>query len=232
MERQTHLVSTKILAPELVEQVKKAGLSISSHNFIQTIIRIPTRLGMNQLHKHIVLTSKSAVKSWLAIAQQHSISLTDHFIFCTDQGTRQEALANDLTIVGTASDASTLADVIETNGQVKAVTFVCSNIRRDDLPSKLTAKGISVNEIIGYHTKTTPTKMNEPYHGVLFFSPSGVDSFLSLNKIAPVCFCIGATTAAHASERGFSEIQIAESATPESMIKKVIHYYKKDTVHA
>ena len=73
MEGQTHLVSTKILAPELVEQVKKAGLSISLHNFIQSIIRIPAQLAMNQLHKHIVLTSKSAVKSWLAIAQQLSL---------------------------------------------------------------------------------------------------------------------------------------------------------------
>ncbi|MDZ4714180.1 MAG: uroporphyrinogen-III synthase [Cytophagales bacterium] len=231
MEGQTHLVSTKILAPELVEQVKKAGLSISLHNFIQSIIRIPAQLAMNQLHKHIVLTSKSAVKSWLAIAQQHSVPLTDHLIFCTDQGTRQEALANDLTIVGTARDASTLADVIESNGQIKAVTFVCSNVRRDDLPSKLTAKGISVIELIGYDTEPTPTKINEPYHGVLFFSPSGVDSFLSSNQIAPVCFCIGTTTAVHAAQKGFSEIQIAELATTESMIKKVVCYYTKDAVY-
>ena len=232
MSMPAQLVSTKILSLELVEQLKQSGISIACHNFIQTIIRIPNQATVSRCHQYIVLTSKNAVRAWLAIAEKYSIPLADHLIFCTDKATRQEAVKHQLSVIGTAPNAESLAGVIARTSQVKAVTFICSNQRRDELPMLLKAGGIIVHEINCYHTELTPLKINDPYDSVLFFSPSGVDSFLSLNKIAPICFCIGATTAAHASERGFSEIQIAESATPESMIKKVIHYYKKDTVHA
>src|SRR5258706_481721 len=137
-------------------------------------------------------------------------------------------------------DSSSLADVIMQDSPIKSVTYICSNIRRDELSSKLRTKGVEVKEIVGYHTQPTPVKINEQYQGVLFFSPSGIDSFLQLNLASPSplervgvrSFCIGETTAAHAISKGFKDVQVAEHATPESVIQKVIQYFIKNPVHA
>jgi uroporphyrinogen-III synthase len=226
------LVSTKRLAPVLAEQLKHAGLAVVQHDFIEQAITIPDRIESQQLQENIVLTSKTAVKAWITIAEKLGIDLSKHTIFCTDQATRKEVLNAHLKIKGTAPDASSLADVIAEDHSIKAITFVCSDLRRDELPAKLATKGVTVHEIVGYQTQLTPVKIEETYQGVLFFSPSGVDSFLSLNKTSPVCFCIGRTTAEHADEKGFARVQSAEVATPESLIDTVIQYYSKNPVHA
>lgn len=226
------LVSTKRLTPEGAEQLDRAGFSIIQHDFIQQLIRIPDHLEPNQFQENVVLTSKTAVKSWILIAEKFKLDLSKYAVFCTDQATQREALGHQLQIKGAARDASSLADVIAEDHSIKSITFVCSDLRRDDLPAKLKTKDIAVQEIVGYQTQLTPVRVDETYHGVLFFSPSGVDSFLSLNEAAPVCFCIGKTTAEHASKKGFIHVQSAEVATPESLINKVIQYYFKNPVHA
>jgi uroporphyrinogen-III synthase len=229
---QPRIVSTKRLATELVEQLDRAGILTEQHDFIQTIIQVPDKIDSNQIQKFVVLTSKSAVNAWLAIAEHFCIKILDHPVFCIDQATKKEVIARNLTVQGEAKDSSSLADVITQDSSIQSMTYVCSGIRRDELSSKLRAKGVEVNEIIGYHTHPTPIKIIEPFQGVLFFSPSGVDSFLSLNEISSVCFCIGDATAAHATSKGFKNVQVAELSTPESVIKKVIHYYSKNPVHA
>ncbi len=228
----THIVSTKILSPQLTEYVEHSGIALTQHNFIQTTIDVSERLEVNQFRKYIVLTSKTAVNAWMMLSKKYEINLADHFIFCTDQGTLHEVLANALPVKASASNASALADAILAMKEVKAVTFICSNIRRDELPVKLKGNGVDVIEVVGYHTLATPIKISEPYHSALFFSPSGVESFVSLNKVSPICFCIGETTAACAISNGFKEVHTSDRSTPESLIEKVILYYSKNPVHA
>ncbi len=229
---QPRIVSTKRLATELVEQLDRAGILHEQHDFIQTIIQVPDKINSQQIQKFIVLTSKSAVNAWIAIVVKHGINVSDYPVFCIDQATKKEVIAQNLTIQGEAKDSASLAGVIIQDSSIKSVTYICSNIRRDELPSRLKAKGIEVNEITGYHTQPTPLKINSTSQAVLFFSPSGVDSFLSLNGVSDVCFCIGDATAAHATAKGFKNVQVAELSTPESVIKKVIQYYSKNPVHA
>ena len=234
------IVSTKMLATELVEQLERTGISVEQHDFIQTIIQVPDKINSDLIQKFVVLTSKSAVKAWIAIAAKHGIEISQHPVFCIDQATKKEVIANYLMIQSEAKDSASLADVIIKEGSIKSVTCICSDIRREELPAKLKARGVEVNEIIGYHTQPTPVKINEPYHGVLFFSPSGVDSFLELNLTSPSplekagvrLFCIGEATASHASAKGFKDVLVAELSTQESVIKKVIQYYSKNPVHA
>lgn len=228
---QPRIASTKILSTELVEQLERAGILIEQHDFIKTIIQIPDKINSNQIQKFVVLTSKSAVNAWVAIAKKYEIEISEHPVFCIDQATKKEVIARSLIIQGEAKDSTSLADVITQDSWIKSVTHICSDIRRDELSSKLNSKGVEVHEIIGYRTQHTPVKVEHPFQGVLFFSPSGVDSFLSVNEISHVCFCIGEATAAHAASRGFKNVQVAEFSTPESVIKKVIQYFSKNSVH-
>ena len=72
-----------------------------------------------------------------------------------------------------------------------------------------------------------PNQIKESFDGVLFYSPSGVNSFLENNTLEnKTCFCIGTTTA-KALENRTKNIVIASQPTVENVITEVIKYYKR-----
>ena len=72
-------------------------------------------------------------------------------------------------------------------------------------------------------TPLTPQNIKgENVDAILFFSPSGVESYLKDNKIKnEICFCIGETTAS-ALENKTKNIIIAEQPTIEDVIEVII----------
>ena len=89
------------------------------------------------------------------------------------------------------------------------------------------AKGIArSNATEVYETILTPYKINFPLDGILFFSPSGVESYLQENKIEDEnCFCIGNTTAEALKYVTPNRI-IANQPKMESVVMKCIENYK------
>ena len=82
------------------------------------------------------------------------------------------------------------------------------------------------NEIQVYETTLTPQKIKTPVEAILFFSPSGIESYLKENKIKnETCFCIGTTTAS-ALEGITKNIVVADQPTIEDVIEEVIAEYK------
>ena len=228
-----HIVSTKALKPELALALERVGAEVRQHNFISPSIEIPANINKYAIHRNVVITSKTAVKAWLEIVDRLKIDVLQYSIYCLDAGTHKLASQHNLKVAEIATDAISLARKMVDSKSIKAITFVCGNLRRDDLPVYLKANGIEVEELVVYRTKLTPTKIGKPIKGVMFFSPSGIDSFLLINKKENVtAFCIGQTTANHAAKKGLSPIQIAEQHTPESLVQCVINYYKTKTIHA
>jgi uroporphyrinogen-III synthase len=227
-----HIVSTKVLHPALIHQMESAGLKVTQADFIRKTILISDSLPA-PLHATIVLTSQTAVRAWIEIAQRIKLDLENYPVYCLASATQAMAVRQGLKISGVATDAASLADEIVKDKSISAVTFVCGDKRRDELPNRLKKNGVDVQEIIAYKTELVPVKISQPYSAVLFFSPSAVDSFLSLNKMdSSTCFCLGKTTADHARLSGFSEIHLAKTHTPESLVEKIIHYYKNQVLHA
>ena len=67
----------------------------------------------------------------------------------------------------------------------------------------------------------SPTKVDDKVNGVLFYSPSTVESYLQENDtIDKIAFCIGETTAKEASKY-FTEVKTAKMPTAESMLELV-----------
>ncbi|MGZ3880262.1 MAG: uroporphyrinogen-III synthase, partial [Flavisolibacter sp.] len=146
-------------------------------------------------------------------------------------GKTKQALEEDLetfgTIVATANDSKALADrVVQAN--IKDVIFFCGNKRRDELPGILKGAGIEVHEVVVYETVETPVVSNEHYDAVLFFSPSAVHSFFSVNQLNDdaVCFAIGQTTAESIAAASQSKIVTAKTPTQEALLQEVINYFK------
>jgi uroporphyrinogen-III synthase len=122
--------------------------------------------------------------------------------------------------------ASDLAEIITLIYANESYTFFSGNLRKDTLPKALAEAGIKFNEIQVYKTSLTPHKIKETVDAILFFSPSGVESYLKENKIKKeTCFCIGETTA-EALGKITKNIVIANQPSIEDVIEDVIEEFK------
>jgi len=86
---------------------------------------------------------------------------------------------------------------------------------------------IEVNEIVVYQTVPVPHKISKPYHGILFFSPSAVESFFSNNKLPEqtVLFAIGNTTAKEIKKYTNNTIIISGQPGKENLVEAMMEYF-------
>lgn len=173
----------------------------------------------------LIFTSTNGFKSFLL--NKESVKYKNAGTFCVGSNTRQFIESNGFRVVASADYATELGEIIAREHNGKMFTFFSGSMRRDTLPEALTKAGVAYNEIEVYETRLSPHKINAVIDGVLFFSPSAVESFLQLNKIKDeTCFCIGTTTA-DALKRITDNIVMANKPTVENVIVQCINYYKK-----
>ncbi len=226
MSNVPHIISTRKLTSVKVAELQATGWKFTDHDFISKVIHVPTELKAQSIHKHVVLTSITGVKAFLQIVKHLHLNSEDYSVYCISRGTREYAAASKLNIKSTAPTASALADEILNDVEVKAVTHVSSNLRREELSEKLKGAGVVVHDVIAYRTEFTPLVIGSSYDGIAFFSPSAVDSFLSLNPLQQVpCFCIGQTTADYAKQSGYKKTYIPAAHSEEILIQTIINYY-------
>jgi uroporphyrinogen-III synthase len=151
-------------------------------------------------------------------------------IFCLDGITSEMAIKHfsPEQVGSTARNALELSNIIIKASQYKNVIFFCGDKRRDELPQRLQENGIKVEEIIVYETIETPQRISNDIDAVLFFSPSAVRSFFSLNQIqnTTTCFAVGETTASVLSHYTTNRVITSEAASSESMMTCVRAYFK------
>ena len=103
------------------------------------------------------------------------------------------------------------------NDKNKDFLFFCGKERRPDLEAQMEFHKIKLDVVVVYQTKLKPKPIGA-FDIVLFYSPSGVRSFLKDNSLKQtVCICIGPTTA-EALPISKRQIIIATSPTIEHMI--------------
>ena len=92
---------------------------------------------------------------------------------------------------------------------------------------------MTFNEIEVYQTKLAPFKISdqENFDGIMFFSPSAVESYFSNNKIKKeICFCVGNTTAAALEELKIKNIVVADLPTVEDTIIAVFEHFNPEII--
>ena len=226
-----NILSTRPLNNEIIEEAAKQNIFIDCISFIEAepVINKELNERIQELSGEkttAVFTSMNAVEA----VKDHLNLNPEWNIFSIGQTTKE--LISDFfgeeNIVATANDATSLADTI-IERQIKEVVFFCGDQRRDELPGKLKAKNIKVEEIKVYITNPTPQKLSKYYDGVLFFSPSAVESFFSINEIDTnvILFAIGNTTAEAIKEIVTNKVIIAEQPGKEAVVKKMMAYFSK-----
>lgn len=219
------------MGPELAREAAERGILLESLSFIETspVVDEASCRKIAELAHAVpvaVFTSMNAVD---AVAGCLGIAIPPK-IFCIGSATRERVLENfgKDCIAGTADSAAALAEVIIGQDTIKEVAFFCGDQRRDELPAKLWEAGIRVKELIVYQTRPTPHTIRREYEGVVFFSPSAVNSFFSANLLpaATVLFAIGQTTADAIRSCCINPVIVSDSPGKEALIRQVIDHFQ------
>ncbi len=212
------VLSTKKLQTNQRELLLNTGLSFVEYDAI-SIEFLETEIPKNI--QNAILTSQNAVRSIL------NKRLNIEQCFCVGEKTKALLEKNEYNVVKMAQNSTELAQYIAKNHKKDAFYYFCGSRRRDDLPDMLKASKVDVFELETYKTVLNLKKFDQYWNGILFFSPSGVESYFKANsnkaqevrQSESVCICIGETTASEAKK--YSEnIVIANSTSIESAIAR------------
>ncbi len=229
------ILSTKKLEASQVELANKKDIEVIEKEFIFIRPRINEEIKKEVLDLcrnpslDVVITSANVLPILDELIPQDQKPLSWR-IFCLSAKTKSAVLQSGFAewqITAEANDGVSLAEQIILAG-AKEVSFFCSSRRRDELPTLLSNSGVTVNEVVLYDTIETPAKMDEVYDAVLFFSPSGVDSFFSMNQLKEetVCFAIGKTTADQIASHTSNRVITSKSPRQESIISAMLFYFQ------
>jgi len=216
-----NILSTKTLLSHQKQALIEAGFSVTEANFIKTE---NSDFDLKGINNNLIFTSQNAAQSVLLHPKAEELKSKN--VYCVGIKTKALLEENGFNVTVYVDYASDLAEIITLIYSNESFTFFSGNLRKETLPKALAAAKIKFNEIQVYETSLTPQKIKTAVDGILFFSPSAVESYLKENKIKnEICFCIGETTAS-SLEKTTRNIIVADLPSVENVIEDVIEEYK------
>lgn len=221
MTKQINILSTKKLLPNQKHELIKANIHVIDEDFIEITI---TNFELSQVNNNLIFTSQNAVQSILNHPKVEDLKSKN--VFSVGMKTKDLLTENGFNVIAYTGYAADLSEIITLIYPTETFTFFSGNLRREVLPNTLKENQITFNEIEVYKTELTAKKIKEKLDGILFFSPSAVESYLKENTIKEeTCFCIGETTAEVLENKKVKTIVIADKPSVDNVIADVIEYY-------
>lgn len=219
--KQTNVYSTKTLTVDQRALLNENIVSKSSDFIKISLNRIKAQIVRNPI-KNVIITSKNTVE---ALLQNFSVTeLQFENIYCVGRRTKRLVERRIGPVKHTEPNAKKLASYLVDFIEGSEVTYFCSDLRLDALPTILEEGKIKVNEVEAYQTKFDSEKLDDNIEGIMFYSPSTVQSYMRENDAAKIAFCIGETTATEANKH-FGDVRIAKVPTVESVIELVNEHF-------
>jgi len=211
------LLSTKMLKADHSKRLKTAGWDLTQYNAI-SVERLPvsskpgTRLA--------IFSSKHAVRACLS--GPGPVDLSGVPCLCVGEKSKALLAKYGIEVLEVADTASALAEKISQKYTDKTFIYYCGDRRLDILPNALNELGLDWEEEMVYRTSIIPRQFQTSFQGILFFSPSGVESFVAKNDLKGAqAFCIGETTASEA-KKYTDRVLIAAEPTLEALVNQAI----------
>lgn len=215
------ILSTKKLKSNQKELLLNADFSVDEADFIK-IKSIPFQI--KNKPDLLLFTSQNGVKSVLENEKINELKQIP--AICVGSKTKKLLEDNGFRVLESEEYASDLAPIIQNKFNKNHIAFFAGNLRRNVLPIAMQKANIIYDEYLVYENTPNHEKINSVVNAILFFSPSGVHSYLNQNQIEnQICFCIGTTTA-EALSGITTNIVIANQQTVENVIEQCINYYK------
>ncbi|HLW62853.1 MAG TPA: uroporphyrinogen-III synthase, partial [Flavobacterium sp.] len=186
MENKICILSTKKLQSNQKQFLLNAGFSVIEADFIK-ISRLPFQL--KNTPTLLLFTSQNAVKSVLKNEKAEILKTIP--AICVGIKTKQLLETNGFKVLAMEEYAQRLAPIIQKDFSKEQIAFFAGNLRRNILPNAMNESNIAFDEYLVYQNEESSLKIKAKTDGILFYSPSGIKSYLKQNTITTqTCFCI------------------------------------------
>lgn len=232
MDRTVKILSTALLPETARLALSAQQIHCEEHAFVETEINVAEQdaIFIKDLAKQKVVVIFTSAQAVAAVINCLGDENPDWSICCISGATKTALLAffDEGKIIASAKDAIDLLEAMEEMVAQKVV-FFCGHKRLDTIPVRLLDRGFELIECKVYDTFFKPQKMSGIFDALLFFSPSGVDSFFMMNEICKdaVLFSIGKTTAKALQQKVNNEVIISAQPDKNILVQTVIDFYKK-----
>ena len=222
------ILSTKILSTPQKELLLNANQNFVEYNALNMEF---LSFKIDAEYDYYIFTSQTGVNAFLN--NNNGTKLAEKKIFCVGDKTKTLLEQHGTTVIEIAQNSFGLGQIIAKKYKKSSFMVFSGNLRRQELPDILTKNNIRYKELEIYNTHLNYKQFNRNFDGVLFFSPSGVQSFIKKNQLdCSWAFCIGETTASEA-KKYTNQIIIANKPTVENVLIKAIkhfnsHLFEKD----
>jgi uroporphyrinogen-III synthase len=216
------LLATKKLSLGLRDRLIQHGFSLVEQPFIQIQ---PLHFSINFVEDHVLFTSQNAVQIAFSNPELSPL-LEKKKYYCVGEKTKSLIEKNGQKVIKMTQNSAELVHFLKKMYKNERFSFFCGKRRRPEVEQFFSENNIlhTLHEI--YDTVLTPKQLNTHFDGILFFSPSAVDSFFRTNSWEPQTrgFCIGATTASflHPYTQNYS---IAKEPNETQLFLSIHNYY-------
>lgn len=219
-DKQIQIYSTKTLTEAQRHRFK--NVKVDSSDFLKiSLNRIPKPILKSKID-NVIITSQNAVEAITTIVPREELQFKN--IYCVGRRTKKLIEQKIGKVKHSENNAKALADHLVEFIDGTEVTYFCSDLRLDELPTVLEDNHVTVHEVEAYKTILDSEKIDSQIEGIMFYSPSTVESYLQNNLADKVAYCIGETTAKEAKKH-FDDVRIAKIPTVESVIDLVNENY-------
>ena len=215
------ILSTKLLPETERKRLAESGLLLKEVPFIKKKYR---SLNLPDLKDtKAIFTSVQAVKALQFNNFDFSKIAT---AFCVGGRTVNVLNRLGVEVAVSAKNARELGSKIAGEYRKEHFMAFSGNLRRDELFEIMAQSHVEVEEIVVYDTIIHKRLLDKQFGRILFFSPSGVKSYVfGGNNTHADVYCLGSTTAEEAG-RHFNRVHIAPKPTINSLVEYVINDIK------
>lgn len=221
VDKKAQVFSTRNLSKE--QYLRFKNVQADSTDFLKISFNRISKPILKSKIDNVIITSQNAVESIVSSVPKEELQFKN--IYCVGRRTKRLIEKKIGKVKHSENYAKDLAAYLVDYIDGTEVTHFCSDIRLDELSSTLEKNHIKVNEVEAYKTILDSKKIDPNVEGIMFYSPSTVESYMINNTAeGKIAYCIGETTATEA-EKYFEDVRIAKIPTVESVIDLVNEHY-------
>ena len=197
-----NILFTKTLHEKEVSNI--LGSEFSTH-FLEVIkINLLELAPFSLGNKSLIFTSVNGVESFFRNGFKANENFADkHYnrIYCVGNKTKLHLRKYGFGVFKTKKNAKELSEFIIENCAKEKFIHFCGNLAMDILQEKLPLQNIDYKKVVVYETELIYPELSEKHDAIVFFSPSGVRSFIKNNSLDfQQIYAIGETTGSEVSK--------------------------------
>ncbi|MCW3160551.1 uroporphyrinogen-III synthase [Chryseobacterium oryctis] len=218
-----NILFTKNIEPDVLS--KDLGENIWADS-VEVIKTTPIKIAPFDLkNSSLIFTSVNGVNAFF----QNHFKPNEDFtaknynkIYCVGEKTKKELRKYGFGTFKVLKNAETLSRFITCSCQYEKFLHFCGNLALSILDNELPLQNIRYKKIVIYNTEELNPVISKKYDAAVFFSPSGVRSFLKNNSLTNMkVFSIGETTSNELRKYTKEKIYTSEGNTLASILKLI-----------